>query len=231
MSELHKTSQVGVFVSAILARVSYLLWPVGTHWVGCQGFRWKSSYITFLVYLGTSWLQTIVWSILNHSLSDRETSMKHIHDRVPMLEKTPKGDQPQLMVLEGMSNRRVMCSHLPPRAFARHENVMSKRTKIVYGLRNPKDLLVSYYHHCRLVSHGTGAVKPFSDWNQTWTLKSPRQTPDSKVHGSNIGPIWGRQDPGGPHVGPMNLGIWELFWRPHVPLNDFSTLTVALFSH
>ena len=32
--------------------------------------------------------------------------------------------------------------------------------------------------------------------------------PDSKVHGTNMGPIWGRQDPGGPHVGPMNLAIW-----------------------
>ena len=32
--------------------------------------------------------------------------------------------------------------------------------------------------------------------------------PDSKVHGANIGPIWGRQDPGGPHVGPMNFVIW-----------------------
>ena len=28
--------------------------------------------------------------------------------------------------------------------------------------------------------------------------------PDGKVHGANMGPIWGRQDPGGPHVGPMN---------------------------
>ena len=33
--------------------------------------------------------------------------------------------------------------------------------------------------------------------------------PDSKVHGANMGPIWGRQDPGGPHVGPMNFAIWE----------------------
>ena len=32
--------------------------------------------------------------------------------------------------------------------------------------------------------------------------------PDSKVHGANMGPIWGRQDPGGLHVGPMNLAIW-----------------------
>ena len=25
------------------------------------------------------------------------------------------------------------------------------------------------------------------------------------------GPIWGRQDPGGPHVGPMNFAIWDDF--------------------
>ena len=31
--------------------------------------------------------------------------------------------------------------------------------------------------------------------------------PDSKVHGANMGAIWGRQDPGGPHVGPMNFAI------------------------
>ena len=31
--------------------------------------------------------------------------------------------------------------------------------------------------------------------------------PDSKVHGAHLGPIWGRQDPGGPHVGPMNFAI------------------------
>ena len=23
-----------------------------------------------------------------------------------------------------------------------------------------------------------------------------------------MGPIWGRQNPGGPHVGPMNFAIW-----------------------
>ena len=38
--------------------------------------------------------------------------------------------------------------------------------------------------------------------------KGRRTYPDSKVHGANMRPIWGRQDPGGPHVGPMNLDIW-----------------------
>ena len=32
--------------------------------------------------------------------------------------------------------------------------------------------------------------------------------PDSKVHVLNMGHTRGRQDPGGPHVGPMNLAIW-----------------------
>ena len=39
---------------------------------------------------------------------------------------------------------------------------------------------------------------------QSWTV------PESKVHGANMGPIWGRQDPGGPHVGPMNFAIWGI---------------------
>ena len=33
--------------------------------------------------------------------------------------------------------------------------------------------------------------------------------PDNKVHGANMGPNWGRQDPGGPHVGPVNLAFWD----------------------
>ena len=51
-----------------------------------------------------------------------------------------------------------------------------------------------------------------------WCLNIETLPPDSKVHGTNMGPIWGRQDPGGPHVGPMNFAIWvvlcdEIFRR------------------
>ena len=31
--------------------------------------------------------------------------------------------------------------------------------------------------------------------------------PYSMVYGANMGPPWGRQVPGGPHVGPMNMTI------------------------
>ena len=30
--------------------------------------------------------------------------------------------------------------------------------------------------------------------------------PNGKIHEVHMGPIWGRQHPGGPHVGPMNCG-------------------------
>ena len=45
--------------------------------------------------------------------------------------------------------------------------------------------------------------------NHQWGFTWGQINPDSKVYGANLGPIWGRQDPGGPHVGPMNLAIWE----------------------
>ena len=35
-----------------------------------------------------------------------------------------------------------------------------------------------------------------------------RGVSESKVHGANMGPTWGRQDPGGPHVGYVSLAIW-----------------------
>ena len=31
--------------------------------------------------------------------------------------------------------------------------------------------------------------------------------PDSKVHEANMGPIWGRQDQGGPHAGPIHMSV------------------------
>ena len=39
---------------------------------------------------------------------------------------------------------------------------------------------------------------------------SPQYIADSKVHGANMGLIWGQQDPGGPHVGPMNFAVWDV---------------------
>ena len=52
--------------------------------------------------------------------------------------------------------------------------------------------------------------------------------PDSKVHGANMGPIWGHQDPGGPHVGPINFAICNTLNSPKQPTAQ--TLPVVLWS-
>ena len=52
--------------------------------------------------------------------------------------------------------------------------------------------------------------------------------PDSKAHGTNMGPIWGRQGPGGPHVGPMNIAIWDfidLEYSQNIPVSAPESLT------
>ena len=62
---------------------------------------------------------------------------------------------------------------------------------------------------------------PSSEGFMEWSLQPDHQlnvqfgwlsetAPDSKIHGAKVGPIWGLQDPGGPHVGPMNIVIWDL---------------------
>ena len=52
-------------------------------------------------------------------------------------------------------------------------------------------------------------TNPSQTWIPTgsWSFVT-HWDPDSKFHVANMGPIWGRQDPGGPHVGPMNFAIW-----------------------
>ena len=40
-----------------------------------------------------------------------------------------------------------------------------------------------------------------------------------------MGPVWGRQDPGGPHVGPMNFAIWDAF--KSIPAAPLTMVTIA----
>ena len=56
--------------------------------------------------------------------------------------------------------------------------------------------------------------------------------PDRKVHEANMGPIWGRQDPGGPHVGPMNFAIWVALGKTSLRTDhlSFKHHTILAFS-
>ena len=52
--------------------------------------------------------------------------------------------------------------------------------------------------------------------------------PDCKVYGANMGPIWGRQDPGGPHVGPIKFAIWVGYFNSIYFLHVCCIFTVAV---
>ena len=60
-------------------------------------------------------------------------------------------------------------------------------------------------------------VNHHSNWrirenSSSWAQQLGKEKPssDSKAHGANMGPIWSRQDPGGPRVGPLNFAIWVM---------------------
>ena len=53
---------------------------------------------------------------------------------------------------------------------------------------------------------GNDPVISQSQYQIYWSFGNlRRKNPDRKVHGANMGPIWGRQDPGGPM-----LALWTL---------------------
>ena len=67
------------------------------------------------------------------------------------------------------------------------------------------------YEACHGFRAGAGVHKLFVGGDIDSVLYHVRTMfigyPDYKVHGANMGPIWGRQDPCGPNDGPMNFSI------------------------
>ena len=88
-------------------------------------------------------------------------------------------------------NNTTVCIFIPGRSKWAH------MTGIIFIMDNP-------WNNCSNGAHIGVFCFPFGivKWPK------PRKDPDSKVHGANMGSIWGQQDPGGPHVGPMNFAIW-----------------------
>ena len=65
-------------------------------------------------------------------------------------------------------------------------------------------------------------------WRQCGYIvwSGPCGFPNSKVHEAIMRPIWGRQDPGGPHVGPMNFAIWVILPCPFYTSDTFYHMVI-----
>ena len=85
-----------------------------------------------------------------------------------------------------------------------------------YYINDSNDFVTFYTITANLYKlHGPGGFTNRSV--DTIGLNYKHENPYSKIHGANMGPIWGRQDPGGSHVGPMNSAIWECPQRSGEP--------------
>ena len=71
----------------------------------------------------------------------------------------------------------------------------------------------SMLHKCILVVSPVMCVSIYTHFRATITVLCHVVHPWEQVHGANMGPIWGRQDPDGPRVGPMNFAIWDSLQR------------------
>lgn len=101
---------------------------------------------------GTTWMQHIVWLILNRGEPlAADVSMTTV---VPHLEEVGRE------VLDALPRPRVIKTHLPFELSPHHAHA-----KIIYVVRNPFDCAVSFFHHTRgFVKHYDFAAGTFADY-------------------------------------------------------------------
>jgi Sulfotransferase domain len=94
---------------------------------------------------------TLVQMLLHQLTSDGRDSFEHITDRIPFFEAE-------------IRQRGGRFDELPsPRIFKTHLRLdqLPRGARYVYVARHPKDVLVSYYHHARLIDRYDGSMDDF----------------------------------------------------------------------
>ncbi|PSN38744.1 Sulfotransferase family cytosolic 1B member 1 [Blattella germanica] len=115
---------------------------------------------------GTTWTQEMVWLIANDLDFDKAKNVP-LNERVPFFESPAIASMPitssndLITSLENLKTRRFFKTHLTKDLLP--QQVWSKKPKIVYVSRDPKDAVVSYYHHHRLWNGYSGTFQDFYD--------------------------------------------------------------------
>ena len=108
---------------------------------------------------GTTWTQELVWCVQNNCDFDAAKATL-LDTRVPFMEKPMvcqilKQKLPFILEdyygnFDKMPQPRILKSHLP---FSLLPGDLLEKSKAVLCLRNPKDTVVSFYHHEKLLDH------------------------------------------------------------------------------
>lgn len=93
---------------------------------------------------GTTWVQEIVY-LIQSDLDIAQEDQKNIEQRFSFLENV----YPGLKTIEDSKSPRLIKSHLPFHLLP--EQMETVRPKVIYVLRNPKDILISYYSFLKML--------------------------------------------------------------------------------
>ncbi|CAL4140788.1 unnamed protein product, partial [Meganyctiphanes norvegica] len=154
-------------------------------------FEWKTDDVLIMTYpkCGTTWTQELVWTMRNNPELNHMNAGVALAERVPFLdqdmlfdyEKTPASIENPLMrnffmqnpdakneavffqMAEKLGSPRTIKTHLP---FSLFSTELLDKVKVIYVARNPKDVVVSYYHHHRMLkAHNyVGSFDDFVDY-------------------------------------------------------------------
>jgi len=125
-------------------------------------FPFQASDIVISTYprSGTSWLQEIVWLLYNDADTSR-ASEAPINKRVPNID-AKFTEESIATILSRQQPPRLIKTHLPCRIYsdALHNGSM----KLIYGIRNPKDMLVSYHNFYKMMKCFGDYTGPFNQF-------------------------------------------------------------------
>ncbi|KAF2358804.1 Sulfotransferase domain, partial [Trinorchestia longiramus] len=122
---------------------------------------------------GTTWTQEIVWTMMNNSNFEHPMAHLPLNIRTPILEvdslidhfpnrgsfaemfsqKFPDFDQSHgmfLHVAKTAPRPRTLKTHL---SFSLISDTALSKAKVVYVIRDPRDVCISYHHHCRIFKY------------------------------------------------------------------------------
>ncbi|XP_061388463.1 sulfotransferase 1 family member D1 [Musca vetustissima] len=160
-------------------------------------------YIVTSTKCGTTWAQEMTWLILNDFDFERAKQID-LTIRSPFLEfngVVPNVPHDTIEAANGLESPRLLKSHLP--AMLLPKEIWTKKPKIIYVFRNPKDAAVSYFHHWRGMVGYKGTKE---DFVQSYM--------DGHV---NFNPFW-------PHV----LDFWYMRNSPQVFFTSYERMKFNL---
>lgn len=120
---------------------------------------------------GSSWTQEIVWEILH----DGKIDDRPLDERMPLIEGMILALKSYPYITKDAKSIKEMFESLPvPRVFKTHLTYelipkgvdQTTKPRYIYVMRNPKDVLVSIYHHC----HNMPYFKEIPSWDKAFEL-------------------------------------------------------------